>query len=428
MKKKLVGLLAVLLSFAMIAAACGDDDSDSSSDASSSEASSSEASSSEASSSEEDDHSDDDDHDHSDEDDHDHDDEEASETAADPVAEGLARAQAVVDSFSEPPDQITVTESINSAVPEGKTVAWLACEVTCAAFNPAFEAATASLNWDLEIINISSFDANSSILTALDLGADFIAITGTPPATFADELELMVDQGVGMYSCFDTTLPNELEGLMTNCSGNDNVYAAGSVHANNVIVRSGGTAKVLMVNIPDFAVLVSQRNGAAAAFEENCPNCTFEELAVSLDQLLTGEVPGAIISAFQADPDLDWLMVAFDGMLYGILDALEGAGLDERISVSLTDHDAASLQECVDGRIEFGTVNPVLYTAWLMVDGMVRTAVGQDIPGNGHVTPPIPLFLTQTPESCQALLDTPEADWKGPATMEAQFAALWGVN
>ena len=321
-----------------------------------------------------------------------------------------------------------MTESINSAVPEGKTVAWLACEVTCAAFNPAFEAATAALNWNLEIINISSFDANSSILTALDLGADFIAITGTPPATFADELELMVDQGVGMYSCFDTTLPSDLEGLMTNCAGNDNVFAAGNVHANNVIVRSGGTAKVLMVNIPDFAVLVSQREGAKAAFEENCPNCTFEELAVSLDQLLTGEVPGAIISAFQADPELDWLMVAFDGMLYGILDALEGAGLDERISVSLTDHDAASLQECVDGRIEFGTVNPVLYTAWLMVDGMVRTSVGQEIPGNGHVTPPIPLFITQTPESCQALLDTPEADWKGPATMEAQFAALWGVG
>ena len=39
MKKKLVGLLAVLLSFAMIATACGDDDSDGS-DASSSEASS----------------------------------------------------------------------------------------------------------------------------------------------------------------------------------------------------------------------------------------------------------------------------------------------------------------------------------------------------------------------------------------------------
>ena len=393
MKKKLVLLLAILLSFSMIAAACGGDDDDSSSSSGSDSSSSA-----------------------------------ASDADADPVAEGMARAQAVVDAYSNPPEAITVTEPLSSVPAEGKTVAWLACEVTCAAFNPAFEAATDALNWNLEIINISSFDANSSILTAIDLGADFIAITGTPPATFADELEIMVDKGIGMYSCFDTTLPNELEGLMTNCSGNDNVFAAGGVHANNVIVRSEGTAKVLMVNIPDFAVLVSQREGAKAAFADNCPNCTFEELAVSLDQLLTGEVPGAIISAFQADEDLDWLMVAFDGMLYGILDALEDAGLSDRISVSLTDHDAASLQECVDGRIEFGTVNPVLYTAWMMVDGMARTSVGQEIPGNGHVTPPIPLFLTQTPESCQALLDTPEADWKGPATMEDQFAALWGVG
>ena len=66
------------------------------------------------------------------------------------------------------------------------------------AFNPAFEVQQ-PLNWNLEIINISSFDANSSILTALDLGADFIAITGVPPAAFADELELMVDQGRNVF-------------------------------------------------------------------------------------------------------------------------------------------------------------------------------------------------------------------------------------
>ena len=121
MKKKLVGLLAVLLSFQW-SLQRGDDDSDSSSDASSSEASSSEASSSEASSSEKED-----DHDHSDEDGHDHDDEEASEPAADPVAEGLARAQAVVDSYSMPPDQITVTEPVSSPPESGKTShGWLA--------------------------------------------------------------------------------------------------------------------------------------------------------------------------------------------------------------------------------------------------------------------------------------------------------------
>ena len=172
MKKKLVLLLAILLSFSMIAAACGGDDDDSSSSSGSDSSSSA-----------------------------------ASEADADPVAEGMARAQAVVDAYSNPPEAITVTEPLSSVPAEGKTVAWLACEVTCAAFNPAFEAATDALNWNLEIINISSFDANSSILTAIDLGADFIAITGTPPATFADELEIMVDKGLSLIHISEPTRP-----------------------------------------------------------------------------------------------------------------------------------------------------------------------------------------------------------------------------
>ena len=117
-----------------------------------------------------------------------------------PVAAGLARAQAVVDSYSMPPDQITVTEPVSSPPESGKTVAWLACEVTCAAFNPAFEAATDALGWNLEIINVASFGNNAAILQALDRGADFIAITGTPPATIADEIAIAQERGVGMLS------------------------------------------------------------------------------------------------------------------------------------------------------------------------------------------------------------------------------------
>ena len=94
-----------------------------------------------------------------------------------------------------------------------------------------------------------------------------------------------------MYMCFDTTLPDPANNnIYTNCAGESNVYAAGQLHANKIIVESGGNANVLMVNIPD-AVLVSEREGAKAAYAENCPNCSFQELAVTLDQLLTGGVP-----------------------------------------------------------------------------------------------------------------------------------------
>ena len=185
---------------------------------------------------------------------------QAGSTAdVDPVAAGLARAQAVVDSYSMPPDQITVTEPVSSPPESGKTVAWLACEVTCAAFNPAFEAATDALGWNLEIINVASFGNNAAILQALDLGADFIAITGTPPATIADEIAIAQERGVGMYMCFDTTLPDPANNnIYTNCAGEANVYAGGQLHANKIIVESGGNANVLIVNIPDFAVLVSE--------------------------------------------------------------------------------------------------------------------------------------------------------------------------
>ena len=177
-----------------------------------------------------------------------------------------------------------------------------------------------------------------------------------------------------MYMCFDTTLPDPANNnIYTNCAGEANVYAAGQLHANKIIVESGGNANVLMVNIPDFAVLVSEREGAKAAYAENCPNCSFQELAVTLDQLLTGGVPGAIVSALQADDSINWVHIAFDGMAYGVLDTLDEAGLSDRVKVAGVDLDAAGLADIVSGRYEFWTVNPVLYSAWLMVDGMVRT-------------------------------------------------------
>ena len=53
-----------------------------------------------------------------------------------------------------------------------------------------------------------------------------------------------------------------------------------------------------------------------------------------IDQLLAGDVPGAVVSALQADPDIDWIHIAFDGMSGGILNTLEEADLLDRVKVS----------------------------------------------------------------------------------------------
>ena len=115
-------------------------------------------------------------------------------------------------------------------------------------------------------------------------------------------------------------------------------------------------------------------------------------------------------------------------MAYGILDALDKAGLSEQVKVAGVGSDAVGLADIVTGRYEFWTVNPVPYSAWLMVDGMVRTSVGDTIPGNGHITLPLPTYIVDTAGEAQKILDTPEQEFKGPATMEDLFKALWGIG
>jgi len=80
----------------------------------------------------------------------------------------------------------------------------------------------------------------------------------------------------------------------------------------------------------------------------------------------------------------------------------------------------------VSERYEFWTTNPILYAAWLMVDGMARTSVGMDVPIDDRTT--LPSFIVDTPAQAEELLATPLMEWKGPETMEDQFKELWGVG
>lgn len=349
----------------------------------------------------------------------------ATTTAGDPVAEGIARAEAAVAAVAGPPTEIGPTIPL-TGTPEPKTVAWLECEITCASFRPGFEAATDLLGWDLEVISVSSFDPAAGFQQALDLGADFISITGTPPALVQDQIDAAKAAGVGIFSCYEITDPEpEVNNVYMQCGDDDNVYAVGNLMGNKIIVDSGGDANVLMVNIPDFPVLISEREGAKAAFEENCPNCTFTELAVTLDQVLAGEVPGAIISALQNDPTINYLYHSVDAVATGVTPTLEDAGLLEQVTQVGVDLNAGILQEIIAGTQKFWTTNPVQYAAFLMVDAMARQSLGMDNPEE-RSNAVLPVFFVEDAATAESLI--PTDDWVGPDGMAEQFAALWGVG
>lgn len=430
--KRLMRLTALLLAFAMFAAACGGDDDDAETGSEPSE----EATTDDGGEAADDDgEATDDDGEAMAEDDGEAMAEDDGEAMAEDDGEatddggsddpGLAAAEAVLAANAEPPTTIGPTIPLES-VPEPKTVAWLQCDLpSCAAIGVGFADAVATLGWELEVIGFTNNEPAPAFQQALDLGVDYVALTGLPPALYQDQLDAAAEAGIAFVSCYDTTEPLGAENnVWMQCGDANDVFAAGELIANSIIADSGGDANVLMVNIPDFPVLVSEREGSEAAYAANCPGCTFNELAVTLEQLGAGDVPGAVVSALQSDPDINYVHLAFDGLHFGVSTTLEEAGLLEGVNIVGVDFSGAVLTEVVNGTHQFWTANPKPYAAWLMVDAMARHSIGQENTEE-RANADLPSFVASASPLAEELI--PTDGWYGPEGTAEQFAALWGV-
>ena len=343
----------------------------------------------------------------------------------DPVAAGLARAQEIADAANVPPTEIGPTIPLTSA-PEARTVGWLECELpACQEITPGFEAATAALGWELQVITVESFNPGPGMQQAIDAGVDYIAITGSPRAIYEEQLANARAAGIPVMECYATDEPDFDAGLYMMCSDSRNAGDAGAKLANWAIADSGGDAHTLMVNIPDFPILAAEEEGAKAAYEENCPNCTFEPLNVTIDQFAAGEIPAAIVSALQNDESINYIHFAFGDLPLSVTDTLREAGLLDRVNQVGVDFSlGVGLNEIIAGTHAGWTTNPKPYAAWLMVDAMARDAVGMDNPQERD-NALLPLFIVSDAATAEQYKDSA---WPGPEGYEDQFKALWGVD
>ena len=341
-----------------------------------------------------------------------------------PAAAGLAAAIAATSDLATPPSKIGPTIPLTSA-PPAKTVAWLECSLpSCQVIGKGFKAAAAAIGWKLEVISFTD-SAAAAAQQAVDLGVDYIAITGTAPALIQDQIDAADAKGIGFYSCYDTSDPAAEGGVFRmQCGDEAGVALAGENLSNLVIADSAGAANVLMVNIPDFAVLKIEADSSDATYKANCPDCTFTELKLTLEQLLAGEIPGAVVASIQSDPSINYVHFSFDGIAGGVVSVLQDADLLEGRTLVGVDFSAAILQDIVDGNQKFWSANPKEYSGWLMIDAMARQSLGMDNPEE-RTNAVLPSFFVQSPEQAEPLIATD--GWPGPEGMEEQFKTLWGV-
>ena len=164
-----------------------------------------------------------------------------------------------------------------------------------------------------------------------------------------------------------------------------------------------------------------------AGYEENCPECTLDELNVTIDQLGAGEIPAAVVSKLQSDPSINYVHFSFGSLPTGVAEAIDAAGLADKVNLVGVDFDVAvGLQGIADGKYLAWTANRSPTRSWLMVDAFARDALGMDNPEE-RSNAVLPLFIVDSAEEAAATLEFGPDGWPGPEGFEDQFKALWGV-
>ena len=348
-----------------------------------------------------------------------------TETEAPAGGDEVAAAEAIVAELRTIPTDITVTVAPSAAVPTGIKVAWLACELpSCTEVGEDWPAIAEALGWELKVINVTSAAPGAGVQEAIDWGANYISISGSPVAAFQEQYDAAIAAGIKFAFAYNGEAP--AEGILTSISGNDAVYDAGSKIANYIIADSGAAANVLMVNVQMFPVLVAEEEGIRDTLAAGCSACTFDVLPVAIEDIGVN-VPNLVASYLQENPETNYISYAFSALPIGVTAALQAAGLDGQVTQVGVDFDKTGLTEIVDGTHKAWTSNPKAYSGWLMAHAMILDALGDEYTERaaGEV---LPNFVLDDATIAQQIIDSSElSNWKGPEGYADQFLALWGV-
>ena len=286
-----------------------------------------------------------------------------------------------------------------------------------------FEEATDALGWDLTTLSYDPADPQgpgAAMQQAVDAGADYIAVSGQTTDILGAGLEAAMGAGIPVIELYSTDeIGGESNGIYANVGSAASSQASYPRLADLIISDSGGDANVLVVSIPDFAILNVATDAIEEQFANECPDCTVENLDVTIADLTGGTVGSQIVSAVQTNPDIEYVFVVIGDLASGLPEAMASAGMED-VKIIGNVPNAEQLQSLADGTSFAWLPLPRAESAWAAVDSMVRLAAGGEVSPN-HEVLPIVIWTTDT-------VPTPIEEYEGPEGYQDQFKALWGVS
>lgn len=339
---------------------------------------------------------------------------------------GTVKAQIVPSPPSSPPTTIQITQPLPKAPPKGKSVIFLQCQLSaCERYDAGVQAAAAALGWSSKIEVFNNAEPGAGLETAIAQHPDYIAITGIPPAAVKPQLAAAAAAHIPVISCADPdpATPGE---YTVQCGGT--LEADASDIGRWIINDSGSKANVVAVTIPQFPVLTTETNWFETNFKSLCPGCTYDQLAVSVNDVASGAVPQKIVGYLQAHPNVDYVFLTFDDLELGLPQALRTAGLSSKVKITGAAGDK-SIMQTIGSTNAAWTIAPDVYDGWVMLDAMARLSEG-DALSHSYLQEvfPYPDWVASSVVSVSKYLGATDYDWYGPAGYQSQFEKLWKIG
>jgi ribose transport system substrate-binding protein len=312
--------------------------------------------------------------------------------------------------------------------PPKKSIAWLACELpTCQEMlSDGYKNAAAALGWNFKQINYKVSDPASAVQQALDDNVDYIAITGIPTAAFPNQAKEAAKRDIPIVSCFDITKPApKVNGLYMQCADTYGYGLQAKQMADWMINDSGGKANIVMVNIEDYPILQAERKAIQSEFKDKCPDCKFDLLPVTVDDVGGGKVPAKVAAYVQSHPNINYVELGFSDLGLGIPQALKAAGVQDKVKITGVQSNSAVLKDIVKGNIAAWTAQAQEFAGWLSLDALAR--LSKHMPLTKYESSgQLPSWVIDSKQEAQKLLDGP-GEWPGPEGFQDKFKQIWGV-
>jgi ribose transport system substrate-binding protein len=198
----------------------------------------------------------------------------------------------------------------------------------------------------------------------------------------------------------------------------------GKVEADFVTADSGGKANIVFMSTSDLPHITSPMKDAFLnELKRVCPGCKVKVMDVPSGQWNTLQTKTA--SLIRSNPDVDYIVPDFDGMVIFALPGVHSAGAQGKVKIVSFNATPSVMKALKNKDVVVGeTGGPNLLQGWAFADQALRVAAG--VKPLADIGIKDRLFTADNINSIN--LGDEESSWYGEGDYAAAYKKLWGVK